>query len=89
MRYMSDIEIYISIHAPTRGATVTMLPRLLVARFQSTLPREERLIRILPCRQGNSISIHAPTRGATGQTPRMPLVSFISIHAPTRGATGY
>ena len=33
----------ISIHAPTRGATVTTIFVMTDAQFQSTLPREERL----------------------------------------------
>ncbi|ACR76217.1 Hypothetical protein EUBREC_2486 [Agathobacter rectalis ATCC 33656] len=37
-----DKLIYISIHAPTRGATVLILNQLLLLIFQSTLPREER-----------------------------------------------
>ena len=32
----------ISIHAPTRGATFTMSKNIIIALFQSTLPREER-----------------------------------------------
>ena len=32
----------ISIHAPTRGATVKRTPSLFFSAFQSTLPREER-----------------------------------------------
>ena len=35
-------DIKISIHAPTRGATVIMVLLLLLKIFQSTLPREER-----------------------------------------------
>ena len=34
----------ISIHAPTRGATVIVFTTRRVGRFQSTLPREERLV---------------------------------------------
>ena len=56
----------ISIHAPTRGATKQYRAKTNVnAKFQSTLPRGERLpvqINILPAL---FISIHAPTRGAT------------------------
>ena len=38
--YISDL---ISIHAPTRGATIPNIDIPDVAGFQSTLPREERL----------------------------------------------
>ena len=37
-----QIEIYISIHAPTRGATSLCLNCCIKKEFQSTLPREER-----------------------------------------------
>ena len=55
----------ISIHAPTRGATIT--EGLFTARriFQSTLPRGERRICKLLAGLKRKISIHAPTRGAT------------------------
>ena len=33
---------YISIHAPTRGATMLLFGMLILLLFQSTLPREER-----------------------------------------------
>ena len=56
----------ISIHAPTRGAT-KVLQKLLVYLivFQSTLPREERLVVHEIMAHTFVISIHAPTRGAT------------------------
>ena len=57
---------YISIHAPTRGATTpgekTERVQFL---FQSTLPREERRQTAQRLPRQLSISIHAPTRGAT------------------------
>ena len=34
----------ISIHAPTRGATITITPPVIILRFQSTLPQGERPI---------------------------------------------
>ena len=45
-------DTLISIHAPTRGATILCNHRGLVFGFQSTLPREERLS--FPC----NISFH-------------------------------
>ena len=58
--------IYISIHAPTRGATlVTHCVLLHDIIFQSTLPREERQISYFQHSLLIHISIHAPTRGAT------------------------
>ena len=56
-------------------------------QFQSTLPREERLMSYFYYVIGQKISIHAPTRGATKYDCIEWMESHISIHAPTRGAT--
>ena len=57
---------FISIHAPTRGATRTDRDQQSGSkRFQSTLPREERLCLDFDVCKNLHISIHAPTRGAT------------------------
>ena len=61
----------ISIHAPTRGATIIFQMSLSRTLFQSTLPREERLHRSAQLQPAHSISIHAPTRGATIQFQRV------------------
>ena len=42
LKQMIDIAGYISIHAPTRGATKHLKGAETVEKFQSTLPREER-----------------------------------------------
>ena len=76
----------ISIHAPTRGATLKQGEGKAVISFQSTLPREERRNIQIPT-GGTVISIHAPTRGATTSAFARELILSISIHAPTRGAT--
>ena len=77
----------ISIHAPTRGATKVKKVFRRILKFQSTLPREERLNLTCYNLWRTIISIHAPTRGAT-DTVAVPVKwSSISIHAPTRGAT--
>ena len=57
--------IKISIHAPTRGATLLLSFGLGHFIFQSTLLQEERhlLAKLMPMLW--VISIHAPTRGAT------------------------
>ena len=55
----------ISIHAPTRGATIMLVRLLKLQIFQSTLPREERQIRLQNFTKTCRISIHASTRGAT------------------------
>ena len=77
----------ISIHAPTRGATV-MFDKINYT-FKYFNPRSHERsdfhhkmqISIYP------ISIHAPTRGATNLLACPILPEEISIHAPTRGAT--
>ena len=60
-----EVQEVISIHAPTRGATIIFQMSLSRTLFQSTLPREERP-RKLFAKYLFDISIHAPTRGATG-----------------------
>ena len=58
-------EVPISIHAPTRGATVFLGHYDYAATFQSTLPRGERPKAADGGESVTCISIHAPTRGAT------------------------
>ena len=58
--------IPISIHAPAKGATLIRLPMQMWQRFQSTLPRRERLYAFNPHDGCYNISIHAPAKGATG-----------------------
>ena len=78
----------ISIHAPTRGATIlSLICFLLSLRFQSTLLQEERQVYTILCYNLVRISIHAPTRGATARRVQKTGRYTISIHAPTRGAT--
>ena len=64
----SSLSLYlsyclISIHAPTRGATI--LHRTTAYHFQSTLLQEERRSSTVLFVSSFTISIHAPTRGAT------------------------
>ena len=80
---------YISIHAPTRGATQS--PTIYVCDNPYFNPRSHErsdgilgLLEIL-----FHISIHAPTRGATNTSAEKLMPLCISIHAPTRGATGH
>ena len=73
-RIMSNYEyLGISIHAPTRGATLDRNCLTASARFQSTLPREERPRAFILCSLSSVISIHAPTRGATKLTSALVL----------------
>ena len=55
----------ISIHAPTRGATVCCKVVVFSSIFQSTPPHGERLVQCEDNQRLTLISIHAPTRGAT------------------------
>ena len=78
----------ISIHTPTKGATVKKFTQLFSCIFQSTLPRRERqrLRHRLPVRL--CISIHTPTKGATRSDILRKCAGVeISIHTPTKGAT--
>ena len=77
----------ISIHAPTRGATLRLTN--MRCRSQYFNPRSYKrsdwhssYICMYPI-----ISIHAPTRGATDMQQEALAKYKISIHAPTRGAT--
>ena len=79
----------ISIHAPTRGATIMTVIAIPVYLFQSTLPQGERRFSLKKEVCSMEISIHAPTRGATSFVLDMTSDIYISIHAPTRGATSY
>ena len=61
-----DRSDFISIHAPTRGATTSFAATICKLRlFQSTLLQEERLGADIMFLCSDNISIHAPTRGAT------------------------
>ena len=57
--------IRISIHAPARGATLTISTLNWETIFQSTLPQGERHLPFYGMFDLDSISIHAPARGAT------------------------
>ena len=78
----------ISIHAPTRGATVLLVQLLIHHLFQSTLPREERqrhlIIEIFHIFYFNPRSHERSDNALMHDVCNV----VISIHAPTRGATG-
>ena len=77
----------VSIHAPTRGATLTAgLAVMFVIKFQSTRPRGARPQGRGAHLRAHPVSIHAPTRGATylpSATP-VPMRAFQSTRP--RGA---
>ena len=81
-------DFRISIHAPTRGAT--MVGCCLHFNHIYFNPRShERSDGVYPKVHECCIiiSIHAPTRGATRKGFYIYMDNSISIHAPTRGAT--
>ena len=80
--------IFISIHAPTRGATLGNELVKDQIRISIHAPTRGATVTF----SGNvavptGISIHAPTRGATSREDGRTMPDYISIHAPTRGAT--
>ena len=78
---------FISIHAPTWGATLGYDIKMMDDDISIHAPtwgataNSEELVMTL------NISIHAPTWGATGAGPGVDPDHLISIHAPTWGAT--
>ena len=77
----------ISIHAPARGATVEEINKSGAFKFQSTLPRGERLIYLLRLLYQILFQSTLP-RGERRIEERQQWEFFmISIHAPARGAT--
>ena len=80
-------KIFVSIHAPTRGATKIAQFRQLALMFQSTPPRGGRRWRRQNGFRKNSFN---PRPHAGGDARRLDLCGsrqLVSIHAPTRGAT--
>ena len=67
----------ISIHAPTRGATITGAVLCLLNRYFNprSYKRSDYMVRLEWTDKGN-ISIHAPTRGATAKMHNIPHASL-------------
>ena len=84
-----DAEGTISIHAPAKGATATTLLRLPEWKFQSTLPRRERLMWLDISVVGTIVfQSTLPRRERQNVRADMLGILRISIHAPAKGATG-
>ena len=84
---LSCVRLAVSIHAPTRGATLICWLRSLI--WNGFNPRTHEGCDVLldvECVLVQ-VSIHAPTRGATLLLTCVLVVVLVSIHAPTRGAT--
>ena len=78
----------ISIHAPTKGATVPIAYHFLfIYVFQSTLPRRERPISAIFEMSFDSFQSTLPREERHYRLCNRPYGSKISIHAPARGAT--
>ena len=81
-----ETEDSISIHAPARGATGTLVAKRFASAFQSTPPRGERPA----CRWSSASRLHfnpRPREGSDRIYSTIPKCGKISIHAPARGAT--
>ena len=77
----------ISIHAPTRGATSSVSMSMSQPyEFQSTLPREERLLAYISVKSCFDFNPRSHERSDVNVPPSA-ISPLISIHAPTRGAT--
>ena len=77
----------VSIHAPTKGATVKEGVAIYTQLFQSTLPRRERqssTLYLMSCLRFNPRS-HEGSDMAAGRNIKG--ITIVSIHAPTKGAT--
>ena len=82
------VASFISIHAPTRGAT--QVPPEVKTAITISIHAPTRGATEYDDAKAKKIliSIHAPTRGATSlKLDNGRVLSCISIHAPTRGAT--
>jgi len=80
--------LFFSIHAPTRGATITPGFLFFLIYFSIHAPtRGATFHLILYTYLCQNFSIHAPTRGATYLIFYVLNMYLFSIHAPTRGAT--
>ena len=78
----------ISIHAPREGSDILrLLVRSRSMRFQSTLPRGERLLPEQNNEFKADISIHAPARGATSYPASFSSIALFQSTPTARGAT--
>ena len=78
----------ISIHTPTKGATVNAKSSLYNLRYFNPHSHEGSDVAYISFSTAfNLISIHTPTKGATGIYRDNNGNVIISIHTPTKGAT--
>ena len=84
---IKSMRKFISIHAPTRGATHRSAQLQQAHSISIHAPTRGATNDLLFYLNEFCISIHAPTRGATTGYNCISYGKLISIHAPTRGAT--
>ena len=77
----------VSIHAPTRGATVQGHARRPRRRFQSTRPRGARRVENPALQHLIKFQSTRPRGARPGRASCEGIAGDVSIHAPTRGAT--
>ena len=77
----------ISIHAPAKGATLLLVPKNYQQKFQSTLPRRERLKVQQKFFLGSIFQSTLPRRERPYENDFIADSEEISIHAPAKGAT--
>ena len=80
-------SLAVSIHAPTRGATLFRYEKLLRAEFQSTHPHGVRPKCLSFTRQGSAFQSTHPHGVRHSMSFHSLRCKTVSIHAPTRGAT--
>ena len=80
-------DFWVSIHAPTRGATMLCCKSNKIGQFQSTHPHGVRQLTL----RNHKINITFQSTHPHGVRHKSRLYNhtnrFVSIHAPTRGAT--
>ena len=77
----------VSIHAPSRGATVMKMTVTYEMAVSIHAPSRGATGPSAPTTRRQNVSIHAPSRGATKVFDNECLLFGVSIHAPSRGAT--
>ena len=65
-----SLHVFVSIHAPTRGATYGAFRSSATPVFQFTRPQGARLLVLFKLAVTLAVSIHAPTRGATAKVAK-------------------
>ena len=81
------VSVWISIHAPPRGATGIGNDYVALGAISIHAPPRGATRREMRKPHRGGISIHAPPRGATFFHECFHFLAVISIHAPPRGAT--